>query len=40
MKKGPTQKSYKKKSFLAARAALSSQGFCFGGITPKLKIAF
>jgi hypothetical protein len=36
--KNPTQKSFKIKSFLAAQAALSSQGFCFGGITPKLKI--
>jgi hypothetical protein len=38
MKKNPTQKSLKEKSFLAARAALSSQGFCFWGIAPRLKI--
>jgi hypothetical protein len=36
MKKNPTQDNLKRKSFLAA--ALSSQGFCFGGITPKPKI--
>jgi hypothetical protein len=35
MKKSPTQKSKKIKSFLAARAVLSSQGLCFWGITPK-----
>jgi hypothetical protein len=40
MKKVTTQKSFKTKSFLDARAALSSQGFCFWGITPGLKIAF
>jgi hypothetical protein len=40
MKKVTTQKSLKTKSFLAARAALSSQGFCFWGITLGLKIAF
>jgi hypothetical protein len=40
MKKVTTQKSLKTKSFLAARAALSSQGFCFWGITPGLKIEF
>jgi hypothetical protein len=40
MKKNSTQKSLKIKSFLAARVALSSQGFCFWGITPGLKIAF
>jgi hypothetical protein len=38
MKKNPTQESYKKKSFLATRAALSSEGFCFWGIIPKPKI--
>jgi hypothetical protein len=37
MKKVATQKSFKIKSFLVARAALSSQGFCFWGITPRLK---
>jgi hypothetical protein len=37
MKKNPTQKSLKIKSFLAARVALSSEGFCFGGIIPKPK---
>jgi hypothetical protein len=40
MKKVTIQKSLKTKSFLAARAALSSQGFCFWGITPRLKIEF
>ena len=35
MKKSPTQKSKKIKSFLATWAALSSQGLCFWGITPK-----
>jgi hypothetical protein len=38
MKKIPTQKSFKLKSFLAAQAAQTSQGFCFWGITPKPKI--
>jgi hypothetical protein len=40
MKKVTTQKGFKKKSFLTARAALSSQGFCFWGLTPGLKIEF
>jgi hypothetical protein len=40
MKKNPTQKSLKEKSFLHAQAALSSQGFCFWGITHGLKIVF
>jgi hypothetical protein len=41
MKKYPTHKNVlKTKSFLDARAALSSQGFCFWGITPGLKILF
>jgi hypothetical protein len=40
MKKNPTQKSKKTKSFLPARVVLSSQGFCFWGITPGLKILF
>jgi hypothetical protein len=43
MKKNPIQKSLKTKrtkSFLAARVALSSQGFCFWGITHGLKIGF
>jgi hypothetical protein len=40
MKKVTTQKSLKTKSFLAARATLSSQGFCFWDIIPGLKIAF
>jgi hypothetical protein len=31
-------KKFKNKSFLATRVALSSQGFCFWGITPKPKI--
>jgi hypothetical protein len=38
MKKIPTHKSSKIKSFLAARAARTSEGFCFWGITPKPKI--
>jgi hypothetical protein len=38
MKKNPTQKSEKIKSFLAARVALSSKGFCFWGIIPKPNI--
>jgi hypothetical protein len=38
MKKNPTQKSLKIKSFLAAQAAQTSPGFCFWGITPKVKI--
>jgi hypothetical protein len=40
MKKVTTQKNKIKKSFLAARVALSSQGFCFWGIIPGLKIEF
>jgi hypothetical protein len=40
MKKVSSQKGLKTKSFLAAQAALSSQGFCFWGITLGLKIAF
>jgi hypothetical protein len=40
MKKVTTQKSLKTKSFLAARAILSSQGFFLGGIALGLKIAF
>jgi hypothetical protein len=40
MKKISTQKNLKTKSFLVARATLSSQGFCFWGITPELKIEF
>jgi hypothetical protein len=35
MKKNPIQKS-----FLATQAAISSQGFCFWGITLGLKIEF
>jgi hypothetical protein len=38
MKKNPTQKSFKIKSFLAARAALRSKGFCFWGIIPKQRL--
>jgi hypothetical protein len=38
MKKIRNQKNLKIKSFLAARAAWISQGFCFWGITPKPKI--
>jgi hypothetical protein len=40
MKKNPTQKSLKRKSFLAAGVALSSQGFFFWGITHGLNIVF
>jgi hypothetical protein len=40
MKKVTTQKSFLKIIFLAARAALSSQGFCFWGVTHGLKIEF
>ena len=40
MKKIPTQKNLKTKSFLAAQVALSSQGFCFWGITHGIKIVF
>jgi hypothetical protein len=40
MKKNPTQKSLKTKRFLVAQATLSSQGFCFWGVTPGLKILF
>jgi hypothetical protein len=36
--KNPTQKKLKNKSFLVARATLSSQEFCFGGITSKPKL--
>jgi hypothetical protein len=38
MEKIPIQESWKIKSILAARAALSSEGFCFWGIIPKPKI--
>jgi hypothetical protein len=38
MEKNPTKKTFKIKSFLATRVALSSQGLCFWGITPKPNI--
>jgi hypothetical protein len=37
-KNSPTKKILKNKIKLVAQAALSSQGFCFWGITPKPKI--
>jgi hypothetical protein len=36
--KNPTQKSFKIKSFLVARAAPRTKELCFWGITPKPNI--